>query len=101
MSAKGGLYGKMRFAAGSSRKHGRERIRDERELDIPERTVTDILARLSRAEGQVRAVKRMITERRDCHAIAHQNGRRKRRTFARRGTAHDREHSAMPLRRRA
>ena len=46
--------------------------REDRALAIPERTVTDILARLSRVEGQVRAVKRMITERRDCHAIAHQ-----------------------------
>ncbi len=72
MSAKVGFDGRMAVAAGSSRKRGRERIPDERELDIPERTVTDILARLSRAEGQVRAVKRMITERRDCHVIAHQ-----------------------------
>lgn len=41
-------------------------------LRIPDRTVEEILARLRRVEGQVRAVQRMITERRDCHAIAQQ-----------------------------
>ena len=41
-------------------------------LRIPDRTVEEILARLRRVEGQVRAVQRMIAERRDCHAIAQQ-----------------------------
>jgi DNA-binding FrmR family transcriptional regulator len=41
-------------------------------LRIPERTADEILARLRRVEGQVRAVQRMIAERRDCHAIAQQ-----------------------------
>ena len=45
---------------------------EEQALAIPDQTIAEILARLSRVEGQVRAVQRMIAERRDCHAIAHQ-----------------------------
>lgn len=59
-------------ATNGARKRTNTRSEGERELAIPEQTVTDILARLSRVEGQVRAVQRMITERRDCHMIAHQ-----------------------------
>ena len=44
----------------------------EQPLRIDDETVREILARLRRVEGQVRAVQRMITERRDCHAIAQQ-----------------------------
>ena len=44
----------------------------EQRLQIDDETVRTILARLRRVEGQVRAIQRMITERRDCHAIAHQ-----------------------------
>ena len=44
----------------------------EQILAIPDQAIAEILARLSRVEGQVRAVQRMIAERRDCHAIAHQ-----------------------------
>ncbi len=41
-------------------------------LQIDDETVQEILGRLRRVEGQVRAVQRMISERRDCHAIAQQ-----------------------------
>lgn len=44
----------------------------EQALRIDEATTHEILARLRRVEGQVRAVQRMIQERRDCHAIANQ-----------------------------
>jgi len=44
----------------------------EQQLQIDDETVHEILARLRRVEGQVRAVQRMIEERRDCHAIAQQ-----------------------------
>jgi DNA-binding FrmR family transcriptional regulator len=43
-------------------------------LDIDDGTAREIVARLARVEGQVRAVSRMIEERRDCHAIVHQLG---------------------------
>lgn len=43
-------------------------------LAIPDEAITDLLSRLSRVEGQVRAIRRMIEERRDCHAIAQQMG---------------------------
>ena len=43
-------------------------------LNIDEGAVREIIARLARVEGQVRAVQRMIDERRDCHAIVHQLG---------------------------
>ena len=41
-------------------------------LLLDDETIEEILARLRRVEGQVRAIQRMITERRDCHAIAQQ-----------------------------
>lgn len=43
-------------------------------LNIDEGAVREIVARLARVEGQVRAIQRMIDERRDCHAIVHQLG---------------------------
>lgn len=43
-------------------------------LSLDEATKDDILARLRRVEGQVRAIARMIDQRRDCHAIAQQMG---------------------------
>ena len=44
----------------------------ERALQIDPGAVRDIAARLARVEGQVRAVQRMLNERRDCHAIVQQ-----------------------------
>lgn len=44
----------------------------EPSLSIRDETADEIVARLRRVEGQVRAVQRMIAERRDCHAIAQQ-----------------------------
>lgn len=41
-------------------------------LAIPDESIDDIQARLRRVEGQIRAVQRMLEERRDCHAIAQQ-----------------------------
>jgi DNA-binding FrmR family transcriptional regulator len=46
----------------------------EAELNINDVAVRELLARLARVEGQVRAVARMIEERRDCHAIVIQLG---------------------------
>ncbi|MHB8461785.1 MAG: metal-sensitive transcriptional regulator [Vulcanimicrobiaceae bacterium] len=43
-------------------------------LDLDEETTRQILARLGRVEGQVRAIARMIEQKRDCHAIAQQMG---------------------------
>ncbi len=42
------------------------------ELRIGDEVAAAIVARLRRVEGQVRAIARMIDERRDCHAIAQQ-----------------------------
>lgn len=41
-------------------------------LEIDDGALRDIQARLARVEGQVRAVQRMLDERRDCHAIVQQ-----------------------------
>ena len=41
-----------------------------RHLDIDEEIASDIIVRLRRVEGQVRAIEQMIEERRDCHTIA-------------------------------
>lgn len=41
-------------------------------LRVPETVATEVTMRLRRVEGQVRAVQRMIAERRDCHAIVQQ-----------------------------
>ena len=43
-------------------------------LEIDDGAVREIIARLARVEGQVRAVQRMLAERRDCHAIVQQLG---------------------------
>lgn len=48
------------------------RISDALSLDAP--ATSDLLARLHRIEGQVRAIAGMIEDRRDCHAIAQQMG---------------------------
>ncbi len=45
---------------------------DTPSLRISDEVVEEILGRLRRVEGQVRAVQRMIGERRDCHAIVQQ-----------------------------
>jgi DNA-binding FrmR family transcriptional regulator len=46
----------------------------EAALEIDDGAVREIMARLARVEGQVRAVQRMLDERRDCHAIVQQLG---------------------------
>jgi DNA-binding FrmR family transcriptional regulator len=38
-------------------------------VDLPDETVEDLTKRLRRAEGQVRAVERMLSEGQDCRAI--------------------------------
>lgn len=43
-------------------------------LQIDAGAVGEINARLARVEGQVRAIQRMIDERRDCHVIVQQLG---------------------------
>lgn len=43
-------------------------------LQIADQAAQDIIARLARVEGQVRAIARMIDERRDCHAVVQQLG---------------------------
>jgi DNA-binding FrmR family transcriptional regulator len=43
-------------------------------LNLDAATTTKLLARLHRVEGQVRAISRMIEQRRDCHTIAQQMG---------------------------
>ena len=45
---------------------------NEKALDIDDQIVEEIIGRLRRVEGQVHAIARMISERRDCYAIAHQ-----------------------------
>ncbi len=48
------------------------RVTDALSLDAE--TTADLLARLHRIEGQVRAIASMIEKRRDCHSIAQQMG---------------------------
>ena len=43
-----------------------------RSVELPEETVVDLSRRLKRVEGQVRAVERMITDRRDCREVVTQ-----------------------------
>jgi len=43
-------------------------------LQIDDQAAREIMARLARVEGQVRAIQRMMDERRDCHAIVQQLG---------------------------
>jgi DNA-binding FrmR family transcriptional regulator len=47
-------------------------VQAEDALRVPDSVVADVTARLRRVEGQVRAVQRMIAERRDCHAVVQQ-----------------------------
>jgi DNA-binding FrmR family transcriptional regulator len=57
------------------RRSATARVREaEVALKIDEAAVRDINARLARVEGQVRAIQRMIDERRDCHVIVQQLG---------------------------
>ena len=42
------------------------------DLHIPRESADEIVRRLRRVEGQVRAIQRLITERRDCYLIAQQ-----------------------------
>jgi DNA-binding FrmR family transcriptional regulator len=46
--------------------------RNELALSIDPEVAHEITARLARVEGQVRAIARMIEERRDCHVIVQQ-----------------------------
>ena len=46
--------------------------RNEPSLSIDPEAAREITARLARVEGQVRAIARMIEERRDCHVIVQQ-----------------------------
>lgn len=41
-------------------------------MELPEETVKDLSRRLRRVEGQVRAVEKMLTERRDCREVVTQ-----------------------------
>ncbi len=51
----------------------RSRVRrDEAVLEIDEGAARDVIMRLARVEGQVRAIQRMIEERRDCHVLVQQ-----------------------------
>jgi DNA-binding FrmR family transcriptional regulator len=43
-------------------------------LGIDDAAAREVIARLARVEGQVRAIQRMIDQRRDCHAIVQQLG---------------------------
>ena len=56
----------------TQRKAAKPRAGDRPALRLSAETVDQITARLHRVEGQVRAVARMIEERRDCHEIAQQ-----------------------------
>ena len=50
----------------------RRAARSEPSLSIDPDAAHEITARLARVEGQVRAIARMIEERRDCHVIVQQ-----------------------------
>ncbi|MGI9577299.1 MAG: metal-sensitive transcriptional regulator [Microthrixaceae bacterium] len=41
-------------------------------MDLPEQTTDELIRRLKRAEGQVRAVQRMLTDDSDCREIVTQ-----------------------------
>lgn len=43
-------------------------------LNLDAATTAKLLARLHRVEGQLRAISRMIEQRRDCHTVAQQMG---------------------------
>jgi DNA-binding FrmR family transcriptional regulator len=56
-----------RSAAATQRRAAPESV-----LEIDPKAASEVTARLARVEGQVRAVARMIDERRDCHTIVQQ-----------------------------
>jgi DNA-binding FrmR family transcriptional regulator len=61
--------------ASAARRTPKPRTRpEEAELEIDDAAAREIISRLARVEGQVRAIQRMIDERRDCHAIVQQLG---------------------------
>ena len=41
-------------------------------MDLPEETVTDVIRRLKRVEGQVRGIQQMLAEGRDCRDVVTQ-----------------------------
>ncbi len=41
-------------------------------MDLPEETVTDVIRRLRRVEGQVRGIQQMLEEKRDCRDVVTQ-----------------------------
>jgi DNA-binding FrmR family transcriptional regulator len=41
-------------------------------MDLPERTVDDLLKRLRRVEGQVRGIQQMLTDGRECRDVVTQ-----------------------------
>ncbi len=41
-------------------------------MDLPEETITDVIRRLRRVEGQVRGIQQMLTDGRDCRDIVTQ-----------------------------
>lgn len=49
-------------------------MRKKLALDLDAATISKLLARLHRVEGQLRAIGRMIERGQDCHAIAQQMG---------------------------
>ena len=59
-------------AAKSRRRTKTTKRESEAVLTIDDGAVREINARLARVEGQVRAIQRMIDERRDCHVIVQQ-----------------------------
>ncbi|MHB8141164.1 MAG: metal-sensitive transcriptional regulator [Vulcanimicrobiaceae bacterium] len=51
---------------------GTSRPAADRPLDVSDEVVADVTVRLRRVEGQIRAVQRLIEERRDCRTIVQQ-----------------------------
>jgi DNA-binding FrmR family transcriptional regulator len=41
-------------------------------MDLPEETVTDVIRRLKRVEGQMRGIQQMLAEGRDCRDVVTQ-----------------------------
>jgi DNA-binding FrmR family transcriptional regulator len=41
-------------------------------MDLPEDTISDLIRRLRRVEGQVRGIQQMLTEGRDCREVVTQ-----------------------------
>ncbi len=61
---------KTKAAAAAKESTARGAAPGDRRLDIEDEIANDIVLRLRRVEGQVRAIEQMIEQRRDCHAIA-------------------------------